>query len=160
MTDQEDSLSKIELLESAPQFSFLEFDEKKWLVSFMNAEKYLAGDTLIREGQTHGKVFFIYRGAVEIVKSSAEGNRVILARLGAGEILGESAILPQPTESTVVVRATGETLTLTLPREGFDAMKNTHPETAFKIMADIIRLLRRRLNEVSNKLADHLGDEG
>ncbi len=158
MNVEEDKFDKIELLESAPHFSFLSFDDKNLLVQYMMVEEFLPGDILMREGENQNKVHFIFEGVIEIVKTSAEGDPVPLARLGRGEIVGEVALQPNPSQSTVVIRAIEKTQSLCLPREAFEDMMENSPGTAFRILFDVIRLLRHRLNDVSSKLADLLSE--
>jgi CRP-like cAMP-binding protein len=158
MAEQKNRLSKIEMLESAPHFAFLSFEDKKRLVSHMEVEEFLPGDPLIAEGGDQDKVFFIFEGGVEILKHSAEGARFSIARLGKGEIVGESALEPVIQSSTVIVRADQPTKALCLPAERFRDLMINSPETAFKVLFDVVRLLRRRLNQVSNKLADSLDE--
>lgn len=151
-------LSKVELLESAPHFSFLSFGDKNVLVSYMTLEEFLPGDLLIHEGESQDKTYFIFEGIAEVVKTSAEGERISIAKVGRGDLIGESALQPRLIQSTVVIRALKKTKALCLPRSAFDEMMSNAPKTAFKILFDVIRLLRHRLNEISNKFADHLGD--
>ncbi len=158
MNLEEGKLSKIELLESAPHFSFLNFGDKNVLVVYMTIEEFLPGDPLIHEGEIQDKTHFIFEGKAEVVKASAEGERVSIAKVGRGDIVGEAALQPNLIQSTVVVRALDKTKTLCLPRNAFEEMMIDTPQTAFKLLFDVIRLLRRRLNETSNKFADHVGD--
>ncbi len=157
-TTDDSKLVKIEMLESAPQFSFLDFEEKKRLVQYMVYGEYLPGDPLIREEETLNCVHFIFEGQVEVVKTSAEGDRVSIAKLGRGEIVGEGALLPSDFQSTVLIRAEKPTKALSLPKKDFKNLMINSPQTAFNILFDILRLTRRRLNEVSNKLADHISE--
>lgn len=149
-------LSKIELLESAPHFSFLNFGDKNVLVAYMTIEEFLPGDLLIHEGESQEKTYFIFEGMSEVVKTSAEGERVSIAKVGRGDLIGEAALQPTLIQSTVVIRALEKTKTLCLPRDAFEDMMTNAPKTAFKILFDVIRLLRHRLNEVSNKFADQM----
>ena len=151
-------LSKIELLESAPHFSFLNFGDKNVLVAYMTIEEFLPGDILVHEGESQEKTYFIFEGMAEVVKTSADGERISIAKVGRGDLIGEAALQPNLIQSTVVIRALEKTKTLCLPRDAFNDMMTNAPKTAFKILFDVIRLLRHRLNEISNKFADQLGD--
>ena len=150
------NLPQIELLESAPHFSYLSFDDKARLVRYMKVEDFMPGDCLIHEGEDLTRLFFIIEGAVEIIKASASGEKVALATLGRGEIVGETALQPAASQSTVVVRAREKTRALVLPGKSFRNLIIDSPGTAFKVMFDVLKLLRRRLNQVSNRLADSL----
>ena len=156
MDEENDKLLKIEMLESAPHFSFLTFEDKNRLVNYTIHKEFLPGDFLIHEGEEQNSVSFIFEGSVEIAKTNANGDRVVIAKLGRGELIGETALLPAVYESTVIARAVEKTNALCLPGTAFRELTINSPNTAFKILYDIIKTLRKRLNEVSNKLSDNM----
>ncbi len=55
---------------------------------------YQAGEDIILEGQEARHLFIIESGTVEVWKQS-EGNKKIIAKLGAGRIFGEMALIDQ-----------------------------------------------------------------
>jgi len=154
MSEERMDLPKIEMLESAPYFSYLTFDEKKELVQYMRHAEYLPGDPLIHEGEEQKTVYFLFDGKVEVIKTSVDGEKVSLATLGRGEIIGESALYPDTSYSTVFIRAVDKTGALLLPAGGFREIQATSPDLAFKLLFGMMKLLRRRLNDASNRLAD------
>jgi len=153
----EKKITKLDLLESAPHFHYLTFEDKKKLVPYMTAQKFLPGDFIITEGEEMNVTYFILSGKAEVLKSNAEGDRRKLAIIGKGEFVGEAAIVPQESpSSTVLIRAVENVIVLGLPGARFEEMMINAPDLAFKIVFDILRLLRQRLNEVSNRLADSM----
>ncbi|MGK7344439.1 MAG: cyclic nucleotide-binding domain-containing protein [Candidatus Nitrospinota bacterium M3_3B_026] len=154
MSEEKPDLPKIEMLESAPHFSYLTFEDKSELVESMTVEEFLPGDVLIHEGEGLVAVLFLFEGSVEVMKTSAEGERVRLATLGRGEIIGESAIYPETENASVLIRALEKTKALSLPGENFRRIASKNPRLAFRLMFDMMKLLRRRLTDVSNRLAD------
>ncbi len=160
MTDEASAprkVTKLELLESAPHFSYFDFEEKKQLAPYLTAQKFMPGDFIITEGEAMTTAFFILSGKVEILKSNVSGDRRRLTELGGGQIFGEGALIPfGKHDSTVLIRATEKVIALCLPGDRFADLTINAPQIAFKITYDIIRLLRQRLNEVSNRLADAL----
>lgn len=158
MSEDKPDIPKIEMLEAAPHFAFLTFEDKSALVKHTRLEEFMPGDALIHEGEELGTIYFIFDGKVEVIKTSAMGRRVALAELGRGEIVGESALYPDQSHATVLVRAVEKTKALALDKDDFKVIVKTSPSLAFNLLFDMMRLLRRRLNDVSNRLADHLAD--
>lgn len=150
-------VTKLELLESAPHFSYFEFEEKKRLVPYLSAHKFMPGDFIITEGEAMTTAFFLLSGRVEVLKSNVEGERRRLAELAGGQIVGEGALIPFGRhDSTVLIWVREKAIALGLPTEKFADLTINDPQLAFKITYDVIRLLRQRLNEASNRLADAL----
>jgi len=160
MSEEQPDLSKIEMLESAPHFSYLTFDDKSELVDHMELLRFLPGDVVIHEGEEIETVYFIFDGSVDVMKASVDGERVVLATLGKGEIVGESAIYTGVSNATVLIRAAENTCALALSKGAFSEIRDNNPRLAFNLVFDMMKLLRRRLNDVSNRLADHLTSEG
>lgn len=113
------------------------------LCAHVPVANYAAGDVLLREGESSGRLFILVEGAVEIVKSGFQIN-VVSDR---GAVFSEmSALLDAPHMASV--RA------LTACRlkriEGGAAFLQTNKELAFFIA----QLLAQRLNGVSSYLVD------
>ncbi|MBF0170826.1 MAG: cyclic nucleotide-binding domain-containing protein [Nitrospinae bacterium] len=162
MTDEASAprkVTKLELLESAPHFSYFEYEEKQRLVPYLTAHKFMPGDFLITEGEAMSVAYFILSGRVEVLKGNVDGDRRRLAELGGGQIVGEGALIPFGQHaSTVLIRTREKVIALGLAAEKFADLTINDPQLAYKILYDIIRLLRQRLNEVSNRLADTIAD--
>ncbi len=71
-------------------------------------------------------LFLIASGGVKVMSADKDGDRIQLARLGPGDVVGEiSLVLRRPATATVV--AEHETVTLTLQREKFQEVIREHP---------------------------------
>lgn len=152
------ALTLIEVIESAPHFSFLTFEEKKELAKYVRPVGFSAGDFIIHESEVMHTLFFVFKGEIEIVKSSAEGDKVVLATLGRGEIIGEAILLPGKHDSTVIVRAKEKVVALGIEQKDFQLMMARNNKLTTKLLLDVLRIVRRRLNDVSNRLADCMTD--
>ncbi len=80
--------------------------------------RFAPGDLLLRTGEVPEEVFLILRGEVEVVHAGLDGRRQTLARFGAGEMVGERALLCRQLR-TADVLATLELEALRLPGEDF-----------------------------------------
>ena len=74
----------------------------------MTEVEFAAGDEIFAEGDPAEDAFVIDSGEVDIVKE-VDGEPVVLARLGAGEIFGEMGLVDDKprsaTASVVVIRS-------------------------------------------------------
>ena len=94
--------SKVEnAIDSFPLFEDLDDETRGRLKSKAKLKAVVAGQKLITEGDKTKDVYLITRGEVE-VRSHVANGEVVLAKLGAGQIVGEvSAAMGVPRTSTV-----------------------------------------------------------
>jgi CRP-like cAMP-binding protein len=86
----------------------------------------LLGAVLVRHGEQAGKLFLIASGGVEVRGTDIEGDRVVLAQLGPGDVVGEiSLVLRRPATADVV--AVHTTVALELTHEQFEEAIHEHP---------------------------------
>jgi cAMP-dependent protein kinase regulator len=101
-------------------------EERQQLVDRFEAVTFEAGDALVREGDPGDGLFLIASGGVAVLGTDAEGDRVRLATLGPGDVVGEIAlVLRRP--ATADVQAEHPTVALRLSREGFQEAIREHP---------------------------------
>jgi CRP-like cAMP-binding protein len=105
------------------------------------------GDELIGEGEEGQGLFLVLKGSVEVSKSSADGSKVVLAKLKEGDVFGEISLIQEtPTTATCQAITSGELLFL--PKEDFIALVSRHPELKnelSKITADRIQKTKEML---------------
>lgn len=86
-------------------------------VERMKARRFLAGQTIIREGDPADSFFILTRGAASVRQNGPDGEREI-STLKAGDFFGEIGLL-SGTPRNATVRATAPTEVLELDAEGF-----------------------------------------
>ncbi len=104
------------------------------LVSFDN------GETIFEQGEIGDSMYVILDGLVRVHR----GERVI-AELGAGECIGEMAVLDSSPRSASVT-CLGETTCLRLGREDFSDLLTEKPEIARGVIRVLVRRLRSALD--------------
>ena len=120
---------KIELLSRVPLLSRCSKKELSRIAMLADLVDFKEGATLMTEGSRGAEFFVIVDGAAEVIKG---GNR--LAELGAGDWVGEIALLCDvPRTATVVASTPLETLVLT--RQGFSALIHDVPSIGTKVLA-------------------------
>ena len=84
------------------------------------------GEVLLSEGDEAAGLFLIASGGVSVTGQDSDGDSIVLAELGPGDVVGEiSLVLRRPATATVV--ATHTTIALELTRDRFQAAIRKHP---------------------------------
>ncbi|KTD51920.1 cyclic nucleotide-binding protein [Legionella quinlivanii] len=137
----------VKLLESSSLFSALN-KRILWRIADLAQEKtYLKGDYLVREGETAQYCFIIVSGKVEVFREMNLPDKLFIATLGAGEILGELAIIDGLPRSASAI-ALELTKTLAISAWDFKAQIQAYPEIALQLLP----VIARRLRDVQNQL--------
>ena len=114
------------LLRHSPFFAPLEAQAREDLIARFETRAFVAGDTLVKEGDESPGLFLIASGGVKVMGVDKDGDRIQIAVLGAGDVVGEiSLVLRRPATATVV--AEHETVALVLTREKFHEAIRQHP---------------------------------
>jgi len=115
------------------------------------------GEVLFTQGDRSREVFFIVRGVVDVVLHTAEGGQRTLARLGAGEVLGELAgLLDVP--RTTSVQAREATYLLALDPSALPTAAR-HDDPRLRFFRSIALMLADRVRASNAMLRDLLDDE-
>ena len=116
------------------------------LLAYLSEVAFDAGDTLIRQGDEPGDVFFLEAGDVSVYLRPAIGDTLRIRRTGPGTVLGELGFyLGTPRSASVVADSPGRAYRLTA--DALARMEQQHPALAaalHRFMADLLaeRLLR------------------
>jgi len=74
--------------------------------------RYLAGDVIIREGDSGAEAFIISSGVCEVFRGNVEGPRQFIRSMGPGDTFGELSVLTRKPRSASVVAQTDVSLRL------------------------------------------------
>jgi len=139
----EDTLAHVEL------FSSLDKRELQTLAKSSQERTYSAGTKLFSQGDSGSGLYILKNGKVSITQTSGQGAEKEINTAGAGETLGEMALLDdQPRSATVT--AVEDVTALLLPVWEFRGVIKAHPDIALKLLAS----LSRRLRKVQGRAAD------
>ena len=122
--------------------------ERPALVERFETRVFEKGDKLIEEGKDTSGLHVIASGEVAVVGHEEGGEPFVIATLGAGETVGEVALVLRRKANADVV-AVHPTVTLHLPREEFVTLVRDHPA----ILAGLYLVAVERDEETSNALA-------
>jgi len=127
-------------------------DEDRRLMSsygeFLSARE---GREIIKEGQPQDSLYLVIGGLLHVTRD-AGGPRTLLARVGAGETIGEISLF-EPGNATATVIAREFTQIWKIGRTDLNDFVNAYPAAGFILMAEIARLLSKRLIAMNEKLS-------
>jgi len=109
-----------------------------------------AGAVIIQEGRRATSLAFIETGTVTIQKEERGDSERHIIALSRNAVIGEIAFFDNEPRSATVVAQTDVSL-LILTRERFDALAETHPDLAIKVLFYIGQVLSRRLRQVTGR---------
>jgi CRP/FNR family transcriptional regulator, cyclic AMP receptor protein len=121
-------------------FADLNSRSRRRLLAQCVPKSYPAGALVLEEGDTALGLFLIGSGEVEVFKTE-DGQRVPLARLRAGDLLGEMALFDEAPRSASA-EALKPTECLLLTRGGFHAALQEEPEILSRIVPRLVQRLR------------------
>lgn len=137
----EDTLSKVAL------FSGLNKKDLQVLASSCQERKYPAETVLFHQGDTGAGLYVIINGKVRVVQgNNPDRAEVELGTSGAGDVLGEMALLDDLPRSATVI-AVEDVTALLLPVWEFRSAVQSNPDIALKLLS----VLSRRLREVEKR---------
>ena len=121
-------LSETQLISATPQLERMTFK---------------AGQVVVRQGEAADHFYIISRGEAEVVREEADGQELVISRLGSGQYFGEIGLL-HGGKRIATVRAAGDLEVLAFDRKTF----NTLMEESEVTKAELERLARQRVLQV------------
>jgi cAMP-dependent protein kinase regulator len=135
------------LVRTSPILGAVDPAEREGLVSRFETRTFEPGELLISRGETATGLHMIASGEVEV--STTEGDeRLVIAKLGPGEVVGEVALILRRSSMADVV-AVHPSVTLFLSAAGFQEILRAHPT----LLAQLYELAIKRDEETSSVVA-------
>ncbi|MDQ3036318.1 MAG: cyclic nucleotide-binding domain-containing protein [Myxococcota bacterium] len=123
------------------------------LMARFETTTFQVGDVLVTQGEEAAGLFLIASGSVRVSSKDADGDRIVLAELGPGDVVGEiGLVLRRP--ATATVTASHPTITLHLPRTQFQETIREHPA----LLAELYELAAKRDEETRSVVAQQALD--
>src|SRR5437763_16251951 len=141
----EDVLARVDL------FSGLRKKELKELTTYCREGKYSPDSVLISQGEKGLGLFILTKGTVRITRAnSADGAEEVLGTAGAGDVIGEMALLDDLPRSATV-RAVDEVSVLVLPFWDFRILLRHILSSDPDVGLDLLAVLSRRLRKAEQR---------
>ena len=121
-----------------------------FLIRFGSIRRFTADQALMQQGQPSTSIHFILEGQVRVERQRRTDELPVqLARLGAGEIVGEMGVMVDLPRSATVIAIT-PTTTLELDAPSFERAARAFP-ILHRVLA---KLLSERLRRTSERVGD------
>ena len=142
-----------QLIERSPLGVELSDDEARFLGSLMEGRVLDDGDFLIEDGTVDNALHLILSGKVEVVKRTSDDGYSSLAVLREGELAGELSFI-DGSPHTVGLRALCETHVLSLTRESFEGIIESHPKLVYKVMRVVAHSAHRIVHRMNTEFVE------
>lgn len=137
----EDELARV------PLFADMTAQELQRIAATVRKQSYPAGVPLVWQGTPGAGFFILTDGKVRVVQQREDGDIRELAVLGAGDTLGEMALLDeQPRSGTALTLE--PTSALVLPVWDFRAVLHENPSIILKLLAELSVRLRNAEQQI------------
>ncbi len=113
-------------------------------LSLMHECRFVAGETIIHQGDHAESVFLLFEGRVEVIQACAGGNQHQIADFVDGALFGERALLTGEDRTAAVVARTAVRVA-EISRNNFSRLLRLHPQ----IYHNLCRILAHRLGNWS-----------
>lgn len=133
--------AKVEALKRAPLFEGLSKGELQELARLAEDMEVQAGQVLTREGAAGHEFFVLMEGEVQVDRAGED-----LGRRGAGDFIGEIALLAEVPRAATVTAATPVRL-FVLTEPAFREVVRKYPAVESKVL----RALALRMNDVASR---------
>lgn len=133
-------------------FESLDDRELEDVIPCCESIRYEKGEVVFREDDPGEFMGFVVSGKLEVKKETEfQDKQIIIALLGKGSFVGEQSLFNHQLRSATVTAAE-DTEMVILRRDAFKKLIQDSPQTAIKILQEIIRILAIRLRKATERL--------
>lgn len=133
----------------------LDDDDAEWLTTAGTRRPLATGDVLIHEGRATDSIYFVTHGTFAVTSGPA---RIELARVGAGEVLGEVSFVDRRPPTATVTAAEGSEV-LAVPRAALTEKLRRDPAFAGRFYRAVAVFLADRLRSTLRRLENAPAEE-
>lgn len=135
----------VDMLERVPLFQGLNHRQLERLAKRVVEREYPEGRPIVEQNKGGEGFFLIVEGEAEVVRERADGNKVVVNKLGANDFFGELALLDEGLRTASVV-TTESTRCLVLTRWDFMATLQDDCSMAIPVLQEMARRFRLALD--------------
>ncbi len=134
-------ISNLDLIRRAPLFALLPPEQAQLVADTVVKKRFKRAEAIVKQGDTSAALYIVLSGRARVIMSNEMGREVILARLGAGDCIGEMSLIDGEPHSATV-SADGQLDVLVLGRQAFLHCLNDSSVFADAVMRSLVRRLR------------------
>jgi CRP/FNR family transcriptional regulator, cyclic AMP receptor protein len=114
-------------------------------------EKSVEKDSvLFVEGMPGELLYIIMSGRVEIIKKTKDNKKIVLATMGANDIIGEMSLIDSAPRSATG-RTSEDSVLMVITKQSFNEILQSDPRTAAKILMGMLKVICGRLKITTDK---------
>lgn len=151
-------MSLVESLRKARIFSGLSRDDLQGIAQLCQQRVYHQDDVILSEGEGSNELFIIGQGMVEVSLSMPEESSTPLINLGAGQVVGEMALVDRGARSATVKATNDETVVYVIPHEAFHQLCERDNHIGFIVMRNLAAEMSLKLRY--RNIAEQMGTAG
>jgi len=140
-------------LQEIELFKDLNSSELNLFCQYLKEWQIRANTHLFRENQPRKEFFLIFKGKVELYKTTPFGEEKRIALFDSGDFLGEGALLDDAPHSTSARTLVNSTI-LKINLKDFKQLLDEHPEISAKIISRTARVIARRMRQTTSQVAN------
>jgi len=145
--DLEDSRQEPPKIKAVPLFSDLEPAALEALIEAFDVVSVPKDHLIIREGDEGAEAYILARGEAE-ARRTVDGETIVLARLTAGSLFGEMALLSRAPRAASII-ACRPSILLVARKDALDRVAEQHPVVGVKLAAHCQRRMVQNLVRTS-----------
>ncbi len=134
-------------------FKSLNQEELREIALRMKQRNVKARTYIFKENTPRKNLFIIFRGEIELIKSSPFGEEKRLAVFSRYDFLGEGALMDQYPHSTSA-RALKDSELILIDRDAINDMFREHPTLAARVLSGVARVISRRMRQASTRVVN------
>lgn len=140
MSDPERAVGDLDtmlLLHGVPLFERLGPEDLQRLAMVATERRFAPGEALVHEDELGDELFVILEGRVVVTRREPDGSERTLRTYGAGDHIGELAVLRERPRVATVRADGGSVRTLVVSGEGLTAILRERPDAAMAMLATL-----------------------
>jgi CRP-like cAMP-binding protein len=126
--------------------------EMKLLATFSAEERFRAGSTIFREGDSGDKLYIVLNGRIRISKFIPGVGEEALAVLDRGDFFGEMALIDDQPRSADAKAHESDATVLSIDRATLNEILSMDPHASLQFLNLLCRMISRRLREINDKI--------
>jgi CRP/FNR family transcriptional regulator, cyclic AMP receptor protein len=135
----------LQILKGVELFRDLSEQQLDQISKISKKEVYSKGDTICKQGNPGDAMYVIATGQVEINVRDNNGNSYPALYLGAGQLVGEMALVDEGTRSASVIGIEDQTIVHSIPNNKFTALCVADTAIGYIMMRNIAQDLSFKL---------------
>ena len=148
----------VTMLAEVQLFSLLDDQERQTLAEILETKHFDKGDTIFSFGDAGDCLYVVRTGRVEVYVENTEGEKIVLAAMEPGELVGEISLFDGGSRTASAV-AVEDTETLVFDRDHLLEFITHHPSAAVDLLTVMGRRLRATDEMLRSSVSRNLNEE-